>query len=186
MHATQAISAMLSIAGQCQKTHEEMVELFATSADAYFRFNVEHGLQSVGIANSDKIIQVGAHTRAYLNSDRTVNHLQALAFNPFLQGMERSSETHSNQPARARKLRLLSLGHSSSILQYCCHIYSCTVFSDGGGVRGISSLLILKEIMQDVMAAENKLRQTRNAELLTGPPRPCNYFDLIGGTEAGG
>jgi patatin-like phospholipase/acyl hydrolase len=47
---------------------------------------------------------------------------------------------------------------------------------DGGGVRGLSSLLILRDIMEDI-------------ENMTGAeatPKPCEYFDLIGGTSTGG
>jgi len=47
---------------------------------------------------------------------------------------------------------------------------------DGGGVRGLSSLLVLREIMEDI-------------EYRTGTeetPKPCEYFDLIGGTSTGG
>ena len=41
---------------------------------------------------------------------------------------------------------------------------------DGGGVRGLSSLLILKAIMDGI-----------------GPKtKPCEVFDLIGGTSTGG
>jgi len=47
---------------------------------------------------------------------------------------------------------------------------------DGGGVRGLSSLLILREIMEDI--------QHRTKATLT--PKPCDYFDLIGGTSTGG
>ena len=47
---------------------------------------------------------------------------------------------------------------------------------DGGGVRGLSSLLILREIMEEIR------RQTKAAKA----PRPCEYFDLIGGTSTGG
>ncbi|KND93534.1 hypothetical protein TOPH_01531, partial [Tolypocladium ophioglossoides CBS 100239] len=47
---------------------------------------------------------------------------------------------------------------------------------DGGGIRGISSLLILEDIME-------RLRQTEGLERV---PRPCKYFDLIGGTSTGG
>jgi patatin-like phospholipase/acyl hydrolase len=47
---------------------------------------------------------------------------------------------------------------------------------DGGGVRGLSSLLILREIMEDI-------EQRTGA---TETPRPCEYFDLIGGTSTGG
>jgi patatin-like phospholipase/acyl hydrolase len=44
---------------------------------------------------------------------------------------------------------------------------------DGGGVRGLSSLLILREMM-------NELSPQAQA------PKPCEYFDLIGGTSTGG
>ncbi|KAI1746523.1 hypothetical protein F4782DRAFT_55480 [Xylaria castorea] len=43
---------------------------------------------------------------------------------------------------------------------------------DGGGIRGISTLIILKYLMKRV-----------NPE---NPPKPCDYFDLIGGTSTGG
>src|SRR4051812_11008938 len=43
---------------------------------------------------------------------------------------------------------------------------------DGGGVRGLSTLFILKHLME-LIDPEN-------------PPRPCEYFDLIGGTSTGG
>ncbi|KAJ7434163.1 acyl transferase/acyl hydrolase/lysophospholipase, partial [Mycena latifolia] len=47
---------------------------------------------------------------------------------------------------------------------------------DGGGIRGLSSLLILEMIMHRIKASEN----------LAEPPLPCEYFDLIGGTSTGG
>jgi patatin-like phospholipase/acyl hydrolase len=43
---------------------------------------------------------------------------------------------------------------------------------DGGGVRGLSSLMILQQLMATV-----------NPDL---PPKPCEYFDIIGGTSTGG
>jgi patatin-like phospholipase/acyl hydrolase len=43
---------------------------------------------------------------------------------------------------------------------------------DGGGLRGLSSLLILKTLMQRIDP--------------TNPPKPCEYFDFIGGTSTGG
>ncbi|CAK7198610.1 hypothetical protein SEUCBS139899_001274 [Sporothrix eucalyptigena] len=43
---------------------------------------------------------------------------------------------------------------------------------DGGGVRGLSSLMILRRLMAAV-----------NPE---SPPKPCEYFDMIGGTSTGG
>jgi patatin-like phospholipase/acyl hydrolase len=46
---------------------------------------------------------------------------------------------------------------------------------DGGGVRGLSSLLILREVMEEI---------GRKAD--APAPLPCEYFDLIGGTSTGG
>ena len=46
---------------------------------------------------------------------------------------------------------------------------------DGGGVRGLSSLLILRNIMEEIA------RRNDTPEAL-----PCDYFDLIGGTGTGG
>ncbi|KAJ5553447.1 hypothetical protein N7494_002825 [Penicillium frequentans] len=47
---------------------------------------------------------------------------------------------------------------------------------DGGGIRGISSLLILEKIMEKI----------RDVKHLDRVPRPCDHFDLIGGTSTGG
>ncbi|KAF2812175.1 FabD/lysophospholipase-like protein [Mytilinidion resinicola] len=43
---------------------------------------------------------------------------------------------------------------------------------DGGGVRGLSALLILEQLMETI-----------NPD---APPKPCDYFDMIGGTSTGG
>lgn len=43
---------------------------------------------------------------------------------------------------------------------------------DGGGVRGLSSLLILDHLMKQIDQR--------------APPLPCDIFDLIGGTSTGG
>jgi hypothetical protein len=48
--------------------------------------------------------------------------------------------------------------------------------SDGGGIRGLSELLILKEIMERIQFQQN----------LANAPLPCEYFDMIGGTSTGG
>jgi patatin-like phospholipase/acyl hydrolase len=52
---------------------------------------------------------------------------------------------------------------------------SCTP-SDGGGIRGLSELIILREIME-------RIQFQRKFEEL---PLPCDYFDMIGGTSTGG
>jgi predicted acylesterase/phospholipase RssA len=40
---------------------------------------------------------------------------------------------------------------------------------DGGGVRGLASLFLLKQLLGQV-----------------GDPKPCDYFDMICGTSTGG
>ena len=48
----------------------------------------------------------------------------------------------------------------------------CLLSLDGGGVRGLSALAILKRLMETINPED--------------PPKPCNYFDMIGGTSTGG
>jgi patatin-like phospholipase/acyl hydrolase len=55
------------------------------------------------------------------------------------------------------------------------HLTSCD-HADGGGIRGLSELIILEEVMYRI----------KHAEGLKEFPRPCEYFDLIGGTSTGG
>ena len=54
----------------------------------------------------------------------------------------------------------------------------CLLSLDGGGVRGLSTLYILKSIM-------DRLNHDR---MVADLPRvkPCEVFDLIGGTSTGG
>ncbi|GFF61344.1 putative Pfs, NB-ARC and TPR domain protein (JCVI) [Aspergillus udagawae] len=54
----------------------------------------------------------------------------------------------------------------------------CLLSLDGGGVRGLSSLYILKSIM-------DRLNHVRKDDKLP-PVKPCEVFDLIGGTSTGG
>lgn len=53
---------------------------------------------------------------------------------------------------------------------------------DGGGVRGISSLYILKELMRQI-AREHEANNPGAPEIT---PHPREYFDLICGTSTGG
>ncbi|KAK3495927.1 hypothetical protein B0T13DRAFT_473749 [Neurospora crassa] len=47
---------------------------------------------------------------------------------------------------------------------------------DGGGIRGVSELVMLDRIM----------RKVQERELLSEIPKPCDYFHLIGGVSTGG
>ena len=72
-----------------------------------------------------------------------------------------------------RGLCLLSIG--TTIFEYCT-VYHSLLSPDGGGIRGLSPLLILKEILY-------RIQQKRRLQEL---PRPCDIFDLAGGTSTGG
>jgi patatin-like phospholipase/acyl hydrolase len=54
----------------------------------------------------------------------------------------------------------------------------CLLSLDGGGVRGLSTLYILKGLM----ARLNYQRQIADLPRV----KPCEVFDLIGGTSTGG
>ncbi|KAF4633228.1 hypothetical protein G7Y89_g4890 [Cudoniella acicularis] len=54
----------------------------------------------------------------------------------------------------------------------------CLLSLDGGGVRGLSTLQILKGLM-------TRLNNERKADNLL-PVKPCEVFDIIGGTSTGG
>ena len=54
----------------------------------------------------------------------------------------------------------------------------CLLSLDGGGVRGLSTLYILKGIMDRL----NRERKTVGLP----PMKPCEVFDLMGGTSTGG
>ena len=47
---------------------------------------------------------------------------------------------------------------------------------DGGGIRGLSSLQVLKNILERIGREQG----------LQDPPKPCDFFDMIGGTSTGG
>lgn len=76
-------------------------------------------------------------------------------------------------PSRDRPLRLLALGmfHTLTVVSKYGRLILKLIPLDGGGVRGLISLLILDRIMKQMPDPNAK---------------PCDYFDLIGGTSTGG
>jgi patatin-like phospholipase/acyl hydrolase len=53
---------------------------------------------------------------------------------------------------------------------------------DGGGVRGLATLYVLREIMAQVSRELEGDAPSDQEKVL----RPCDYFDLICGTSTGG
>ena len=65
-----------------------------------------------------------------------------------------------------------------SVYRPARYLQSANTETDGGGVRGLSTLLIIKALMAKVNAERRK-------EGLSSV-KPCELFDLIGGTSTGG
>jgi hypothetical protein len=80
-----------------------------------------------------------------------------------------ATQTDTHQGAG---LRLLSLGNVFIPVMW----HFLTSSTDGGGIRGLSELIILQEIMKRIQHEEGRLTT----------PLPCEYFDLICGTSTGG
>ncbi len=66
-------------------------------------------------------------------------------------------------------------------------------FTDGGGIRGYSSLLILKQLMDEIAECERRLQRelgpvpgSTRTEFNEDDLLPCHYFDYIYGTSTGG
>ena len=73
-------------------------------------------------------------------------------------------------------VNLLSLGALSVSISLSHHLLIPDLWTDGGGIRGVSELTILDEIM----------RRVQDRQRLPELPKPCDYFHLIGGTSTGG
>jgi hypothetical protein len=71
-----AITAMKDIATDSERVAHEMAQRFSRTSDVYFRFSVDQGMQSVGIGEWERLPEVNAHTRAYMQQvqcDKTLN-----------------------------------------------------------------------------------------------------------------
>lgn len=74
-----------------------------------------------------------------------------------------------------KPLCLLALGkYYWSSLAVVAHVTNSCL--DGGGIRGLSELLVLEQIMERIKYDLN----------MDGDPLPADFFDLIGGTSTGG
>lgn len=104
------------------------------------------------------------------------------------------SDLRRKDTTRGRPLRILSLGLSSLAFALAVapsYQDANKCFVDGGGVRGYSMLILLREFMhktyEEIQSGtyrdpdDDEPDQTRDVE-----PKPCEYFDLIAGTGTGG
>lgn len=78
---------------------------------------------------------------------------------------------------------VLSLGLSTCALRFTELTFSWT---DGGGIRGLSSLLILKELFKEVARLDQHAEAQHDENDDGMVARPCHYFDHMVGTSTGG
>lgn len=75
------IKVMHDMSVDCETIHEAMIPKFkrARRLDAYFRFNVEQGMQPIGLAEGEKLADVEAQTKAYLSKGVPKGKVEKLA-----------------------------------------------------------------------------------------------------------
>jgi hypothetical protein len=71
----RVIRAMVAIATDCEKTAEQVEKKFKHLPKTYFRFNVEQGLQNVKLGDWDRLGEVAAHTRSYMDTPEVDSRL---------------------------------------------------------------------------------------------------------------
>ena len=91
-----------------------------------------------------------------------------------------------NSSNEEKPVKLLSLGRCLNNIGSRTYCLTCNLWADGGGIRGLSELLIVQEVMHKIMIEKNKKLKLDGQPPLTCLPRPCDHFDLIGGTSTGG
>jgi len=75
---TNVISALRSIATDCEETHEEVLKRFGSLPNTYFRLNVEHGMQGIRLAEWERLGNVRAHTEHYMKKQEVDERLTLL------------------------------------------------------------------------------------------------------------
>ncbi|KAF8606254.1 FabD/lysophospholipase-like protein, partial [Ceratobasidium sp. AG-I] len=72
-----ALIAAKDIATDCERIAQEVSRRFQNVSCVYFRFNVDQGLQNVGLGEWERLGEVTAHTRAYLSLVETSQRLDS-------------------------------------------------------------------------------------------------------------
>jgi predicted acylesterase/phospholipase RssA len=62
------VKAMQGIATDCERSAQAIAHRLQETSNIYFRFNVEQGLQRVGLAQWERLDEVTAHTQHYIRT----------------------------------------------------------------------------------------------------------------------
>src|ERR1700761_3492444 len=63
---TNVIDAVFAMAHDCERSQQETAKRFAKTPGVYFRFNVEQGMQEIGVDDWKRMDKVTSHTIQYL------------------------------------------------------------------------------------------------------------------------
>ena len=97
----------------------------------------------------------------------------------------------SDRSSQPQRLNVLVLGGSRRwppISKSLTRLTKTSLLADGGGVRGLSSLLILRELMRhiNIFVRENRPADFRDPRPHDGDLSPHDVFNFVGGTSTGG
>ncbi|KAG9083841.1 hypothetical protein FRC06_004349 [Ceratobasidium sp. 370] len=73
------LAVMRSIAMDGERVAQEMAMRFRQATDAYFRLNVDQGIQNIKASEWEKLSEVAAHTRAYTSHSETSEKINQAA-----------------------------------------------------------------------------------------------------------
>jgi hypothetical protein len=76
---TNVILAMKDIATDSERVAEDMALRFSGTTGVYFRFNVDQGMQNVGLGEWERLGEVAAHARSYLQHGTTSQQMDRAA-----------------------------------------------------------------------------------------------------------
>ena len=151
---------------------------------------IEYSLEDSANSKNPQLILIKPHSYSSLATGEQHIGILRLLFSSAQQISERKVNDRDLQQGESFKAHL-----------HFCHespwARKTILTLDGGGVRGISSLLILKELMKRVGNKEQELDKNARSSSYSPLSRstfraadaehlPCHYFDCIAGTSTGG
>ncbi|KAJ7911211.1 FabD/lysophospholipase-like protein [Mycena leptocephala] len=72
---TEVIHVIADIATDCEATNQDMLKRFAGTRSVYFRFNVQQGMQNIKLGEWDRLAEVSAHTKQYVQQEDVAQRL---------------------------------------------------------------------------------------------------------------
>lgn len=73
------INSIKRLAIDCERKAEDMDLKYRGTKDVYFRLNVEHGLETIKLADYEQLATVRVHTMAYLEQPTVIENLDRIA-----------------------------------------------------------------------------------------------------------